>query len=718
METESRKKISITSIFRIAMYLVGIVASLLLFILTSITQYRGMINDAQQNLANNARFIASNISTTLKFYKDLAIISSDMPAFSAENTSNEIKQKVLQNIAGTYDFNSFDIIDNNGYALNAGKYVGNQEYFRQTQNGNVFISAPAENRRPGEDINGVILCVPIWKKQAAAETAGALYFELSSKIVYGAAAFAKLNPQVHFAVFDRYFTPLIVENSFSASIQELTDAIKRNPRPVFSAKTSQDKSSIIVAHHTIQTTDDWEIVVYLPASEILKGFHKVNESKIFSLLVLIIITELTIFLVNKKVCTPIARASTQLKKAANGNLTSLSAEETFVAEADQIVRSASNLIDKLNISIALEDEFGSNATLSDLVAPSVLKHVLNFYNMPQYKGLNLILCESNGSFLMESSPIDGIIAPLSSDLPPIKSVKVEARIIGTVEFQLAEDSIISESAARQIIISLGEQLSILAESNYRHSLYHKSQVAKLQRSLGSLAKANTQILSQLNPLISVFEETSSEEFLSLSPLKLEKEKIGIVSSLRQITNQVDKAIESSVRSELISSLTEEPYTTEELVNSIEKIELPKIAHTKCSVNVHTSPSLPKTLFGDAKYITRLVMWNEEMLLQSGENNQINISLDAAKGTYNCNLLITIQNKANCFSAQYMQRIKAYQNGDFMAFGETETMSNKSWRLISIIRIVKMQNGTINISQNEQSGAKIEISLPQVEVNRE
>ncbi len=717
METK-QIKISITTFFRISLYLVGIFASLILFAATTMSQYRGMIKDAQFNLENNARFVANSVSKTLEFYKNQTSVTGHMPAFSEEGTNSEIKQQILKNMTGTYEFNRADILDDNGYSMSSGKFVGDRDFFIQAQNGNVFITVPVEETNRAENIQNIIISVPIWKNQENPQTIGAIYFELASKTIYDSVIFAKANPQARFAIFDRYFTPLMAEGGQLSEAQEIMGAVKKNGQASFIEKKGLKGNSAIFARSTIENTDGWQIVIYTPTASILKGFHKMVQARIYSLLILIIITELTVSIINRKVCKPIIQTCQQLEKAANGNLTSLSLEETFVAEADRIEKSASKLIDKLNISIALEEDFGNSSTLSDLISTSVLKTILSFYKTSQYEGLNLILSESNGAFLMDSSPISGNIAPLRSDLPPIKSIKVESRIIGTIEFQLAENSRVNEIEARQIIASIGEQLSLFAESNYRHSLYHKSQVAKLQRSLGGLARANTKILNVLNPLIARFSETPSEEFLSMSPLKLEKEKIGVISSLRQITGQIDRAVETSVRSELVSSLTEAPYTIEELVSSVKKIELPELPHTKYTINVQASPVLPKALFGDIKYITRLIMWNEEIILKNGETNAVSVNIDASKGTYNCNLQITLKNSITRFSVQYMQRIKAYLNGDFMAFGETENLSNVSWRLISIIRIVKMHNGKIEINQDEQNGVKIEIMLPQVEVSKE
>ena len=519
--------------------------------------------------------------------------------------------------------------------------------------------------------------------------------------------------QTHFAVFDKYFSPIIIKSSENIENEKFQNILKQKSNSTFVTKINQTSQKFLIAKCQIENTENWQIVIFSPIKSVLKGFYKTNISKILSLLVLILFTELAIYFLNKKITKPIIQTSKQLQKAANANITSLECKETFIAESDKIVKSASKIIDKLNISLALEEDFGSSSTLSDLISPLVLKNILNFYTKPQYEGLNLILSKSNGSFLMSSKPISQNFTKTQGENSSTTPIKLENRIIGLIEFQIEENSKITEFIAKQIIENIAGQLSIFVEANYHQSLFYKSQIAKLQRSLINFAKINSKILSQLKPLIFKISNMHSEDFFNYSLLRAEKEKTNILNSLHQIAKQVDNSVEHSVKNELLISLTEKPYTLEELVNSIKKIELAQKPKAKCKISIKTSENLPKTLFGDKNYIIRLVMWTEEMLLKSG-NNKIEINIDAIKGTYNFNLKITIQNSLQVFSSQYLEKINAYLNGNFMAFGENENFSNETWRLISIIRIVKMQNGVIKFLQTENNCSKIEIFIPQIE----
>lgn len=224
--------------------------------------YKSVNSLISQSLPTTVEFAAKAASNELLEYKTL------IKEFPAENDFYDSTDSTKMS-TGFYsrkmkDNNLLDLfyIDKRGYCSTNGKDYSNESYFRESINGETYISAPKSDEKSG--IDGVVISTPVHKNGEGDNIDGVLVCVLPKSTINHIVANTKISQHSNAIIFDKNRNAMASDNIQAEDISFLKKAV--------SGKTGFNKFTIngekkLVAFAPLPSTDGWSICINAPIKD-------------------------------------------------------------------------------------------------------------------------------------------------------------------------------------------------------------------------------------------------------------------------------------------------------------------------------------------------------------------------------------------------------------------------------------------------------------------
>ncbi len=678
------------------------------------------VTNAQMDLYTTTQVAADRVAWAIKSYQNAIEALGTSHLLSNPDAPLEQKIAILDHYSEQFGFTRCQILDRFGYSPIDGIYRGNRSYYTAAMSGRVYISDPLISRTDGATT--LVVAAPLWKDGIhGTEPVGVVWGSIhpdtlntlikSLDVSKNAYAYILGQTGNHVATSDVTKTTTGRNNILGSLNDPALTKVAAIERSMINGVPGK---SLLLQHgiqlyswYPIDNTPGWSLALQAPLHDYLISFWQFG----FIVIVISVLTWFATRIVSAKISEqagrPIHILADQLNRAALGDL-NFDIEEIGNTEDVQLIAEASkNLVLRLNNTLCFVDNYKSNTTLSDFIDDSVIRQFASYYEQDIFRGFHLIIMDNGGNVVAGGPWSQKIHKDLHK--PSAKPIMIDGRIFGSVDYYLEHGTSMSEERAESTRDMVAHIMTLVAQSNYNRNVQNITRIRNLEDNIQALVEMDTSTSVSLQQLM-----------LNLRFLRKNKSLLNQGAQLNEIEKLADTSIEYinravnySILNDLNTSMTENLYTPAQLAQRIMNDANESGLAKKASITIITSDNLPETLFGDIINISRVVNRIISNICIENKKNYIQVDISGKTHSYATDLSITISNPKYMLSSSQLSRFNAYLAGDIMALGTQTAMSNTSLKFLSIVRLVRMVNGTLNFKSTIQNGSAYIFTLPQV-----
>lgn len=143
--------------------------------ISSILGYRGTLSTLESSMVETAEIAAERVSYQLSEYKTIALETGRLEALSAAESTLKDKQEILQRQVDSYDFQRYNLLNQQGVSYFDGNDYSERAYFKQAMQGNAWVSEPLISAVTGEVT--IIVSAPVYENgNTDGRIVGVVYF--------------------------------------------------------------------------------------------------------------------------------------------------------------------------------------------------------------------------------------------------------------------------------------------------------------------------------------------------------------------------------------------------------------------------------------------------------------------------------------------------------------------------------------------------------------
>ncbi len=698
-------------------------------------QFGNNIRNAEDNLSTTAKIAAERYEWAVQSYQNSIKALGLSSILSDDSVPVADKKVILDRHADQFGFTRCQVLDQFGYSITDGIYRGNRDYFTAAMAGKIYISDPIVSRTDGNIT--IVVAAPLWKDGLeTTEPIGVVWGGVPPETIN--TLVSSLEVSKHSYAFILGQTGNHVASSDSQQIMPGINTILQSVNDPSLAKLAAIERQMIngipgkamvvqngiklYAWEPIGNTPGWTLALQAPLNDYLSNFW------LFAAIILLVniatfyATRLVAKYISRKVGQPVHQLADQLNRASLGDL-NFDLEEIGDTEDVHLIAEASkNLVLRLNNTLTFVDSYKTNTTLSDFLDATVIKQLTSFYEEGNFKGFHLIIMDNKGEILTGQQWVRDHSALLSQtefkvdnrNKPLVSPIMIDGRIFGSVGYYIEEGGPITRERADGVRDMVSHVLALIGQTNFNRNVQNITRIKNLQDNIQNLVEMETATSIYLQQLL-----------FDLKTLNQTKELFKRMNLLKEIQHLADSSLESinravdySLLNDLNAAINEVPYSPQQLSQQITLDGDESGLTRKATISVQVSEAVPGILYGDLRNISRAVHRIISDISQSDRKSFVSVLIDARTHSYSTELIITISNPRYMLSSSQLQRCNAYLAGDMMALGTQSTMSNTSLHFLSIVRIVHLINGTLELKTGIQQGTAYVITLPQVSLNKE
>lgn len=456
--------------------------------ISSILYYGNSMTEAKNNSSYLAAAYEQGIDSVLDIYRNQIKITASKSFLTASKTVDSEQKRLLEEEAQASGFNYITVADANG-SNEKGDQIADQEFFKQAQNGVVYISNPFLNAD-----NTLVLYIgaPI------GSTGKILYGELPyqalsqelTKIKIGESGYAFVINKEGMTVIHpdsgnvadpkNYFELAKQDSSYVPTANIFKEMIAGKTGTGFSYYNGQRR---LVGYIPLDGPEGWSVAVTTPLTQIEGNVRLTLLICIFTGLVLLLVSFLITQIFAKRITRPIVEATQRIERLAQGDLAEDLESATGKDESARLISALQNTIRELRTYI-LDISHVLNAVADkDLTVTSSVSYMGDF--VPIKTALEKILYSLNTTLKNITSAAD-----------QVGSSSTQVALGGQ---NLAENSTEQAATTESLSLSL-EMVSSHIKENAEYSLTIKNvtesailetrqgdeEMKRLQESMGSI----------------------------------------------------------------------------------------------------------------------------------------------------------------------------------------------------------------------------------------
>ena len=463
--------------------------------ISSILYYGSSMTEAKNNSSYLAAAYQQGIDSVLDIYRNQIKITASKSFLTASKTVDSEQKRLLEEEAQASGFNYITVADANG-SNEKGDQIADQEFFKQAQNGVVYISNPFLNAD-----NTLVLYIgaPI------GSTGKILYGELPyqalsqelTKIKIGESGYAFVINKEGMTVIHpdssnvadpkNYFELAKQDSSYVPTANIFKEMVAGKTGTGFSYYNGQRR---LVGYIPLEGPEGWSVAVTTPLTQIEENVRLTLFISIFTGLVLLLVSILITQIFAKRITRPIVEATQRIERLAQGDLAEDLESATGKDESARLISALQNTIRELRTYIMDISHVLNAVANKDLTVTSSVSYM--------------------GDFVPIKTALEKILSSLNTTL---KNITGAADQVGASSTQvalggqnLAENSTEQAATTESLSLSL-ETVSSHIKDNAEYSLTIKNmtesailetrqgdeEMKRLQESMGSIDTSSKKI---------------------------------------------------------------------------------------------------------------------------------------------------------------------------------------------------------------------------------
>jgi len=298
--------------------------------------YKISIKYVLQNLESSAETAAGRITWQLKAYQNIALETGGNARLTDDEASDADKQGTLNNIVAGYGLERGVLINADGVGTDGGNY-SSQEFFKESMNGNAFVSDPITVSESSDKL-AIAISAPLWHNGIyGGAPAGVVRFDPNEEF---------LNDITRELIISENGATYILNNKGTIIADPQTDVVKNQVNYIELAKSNntysgisalhkkmlaqeagsatikEDSKSMLVGYAPIPNTNGWSIAVSAPSTDFLMATY----IAMVVTLVLIALAAISACAVSvrtgKSIGEPISACANRMRMLLDGDLSS------------------------------------------------------------------------------------------------------------------------------------------------------------------------------------------------------------------------------------------------------------------------------------------------------------------------------------------------------------------------------------------------------------
>lgn len=560
-----------------------IVASSLvaLGIISSLLSYSSANSLLNQTMIETASIAADAVSSQLEEYKFIAQEVGSIARIANFESDIEEKRQLIQQKVDTYGFVEGNIIGIDGINIFNGIDSSEREYFKQSMQGNAWITEPTISKATGK--LSIIVSAPIWKDGiVGTEIVGVVMFipqenflnDIISSIRIGKNGSAYMLDKDGYNIADIDIE--LVENRANDILASQTDPSLKSIAAIENemiagnsgiGKFNWENQKHLVAYSPVENTNGWSLGIIAPTSDFMTTTIIGIITTILIVIATIIISVIFISRLAKDISDPIKSFSSRLNLLVDGDLNSPVPEIQTEDELSILAAATTKIVSTMNFIIGdidylLKEMASGNYNVTSKSAESYVGD----YNSI-LESLRSMKRSLNSTVIQIKSSTDQVALGAEQMATSAQELAEGATDqAGTVEELLATVQDVSEQVernAREAISTSEKAASIGEEANSS-----KTQMTEMTSAMARISEASEKIA---NITKSIEDIASQTNLLSLNA-SIEAARAGeagkgfavVAQEIRKLADESGKAAEETRR--LIQAALEEVNKGTEISN--------------------------------------------------------------------------------------------------------------------------------------------------------
>ncbi len=343
-----------------------VISMLIITAFSTVASYRATLETTKSNMTETISIIARRIEWEIKAYKNVAFDTGSNSKMADPSVSLDDKKAIIQAYVDEYGFERGNLIGTDGISLIDGNNYSDREYFAQAMKGNTSVSEPVVSRITGKIT--LIVAAPLWKDGIPnTQPIGAVYFVPNEEFLNNIMRDINISENSNAYMIDK-------DGNTVANVD--IDKVKYGENIENNAKTDSKYTGLadinfkvrhgqtgfddctymgerqFVAYAPIGETNEWSVVVYAPAQDLLKRIIIVMLITAIIFILTVIVSSFNAMHLGKSIGNPIKECTKRIEKLAKGDLTSPVPEINTKDETGVLARTTKKVINDLNNIIA------------------------------------------------------------------------------------------------------------------------------------------------------------------------------------------------------------------------------------------------------------------------------------------------------------------------------------------------------------------------------
>lgn len=343
-----------------------VISMLIITAFSTVASYRATLETTKSNMTETISIIARRIEWEIKAYKNVAFDTGSNSKMADPSVSLDDKKAIIQAYVDEYGFERGNLIGTDGISLIDGNNYSDREYFAQAMKGNTSVSEPVVSRITGKIT--LIVAAPLWKDGIPnTQPIGAVYFVPNEEFLNNIMRDINISENSNAYMIDK-------DGNTVANVD--IDKVKYGENIENNAKTDSKYTGLadinfkvrhgqtgfddctymgerqFAAYAPIGETNEWSVVVYAPAQDLLKRIIIVMLITAIIFILTVVVSSFNAMHLGKSIGNPIKECTKRIEKLAKGDLTSPVPEINTKDETGVLARTTKKVINDLNNIIA------------------------------------------------------------------------------------------------------------------------------------------------------------------------------------------------------------------------------------------------------------------------------------------------------------------------------------------------------------------------------